>query len=191
MGDEGMFKQLTGNLGTGGAAVATMILAPAGALARLRPKPLEIYLNDHLLGATLGTELASRIAASHRLAPETLGRLSAEVDEDRTTLLELMAALDVPVRRYKTIVGWAAEKAARLKPNGRLLERSHLSDLEELEIMMLGVEGKAACWRTLRALAEHDDRLDAAEIDELLARARRQTGTLEELRVRTAERAIS
>jgi hypothetical protein len=41
------------------------------------------------------------------------------------------------------------EKAARLKLNGHLLARSPLSSLEELEMLRLGVEGKAAGWRTL------------------------------------------
>lgn len=38
--------------------------------------------------------------------------------------------------------------------------RSPLSLLEELELMRLGVEGAGAGWRTLRKLAERDQRLD-------------------------------
>ena len=64
-----------------------------------------------------------------------------------------MAALGIPVRRYKVGAAWIGEKAGRLKFNGRLLARSPLSDLEELEMLRLGVEGKAAGWRTLRTLA--------------------------------------
>jgi len=59
-----------------------------------------------------------------------------------------------------------------------------LSDLEELELLRLGVEGKAAGWRTLRALADTDSRLGPGHLDELMSRARRQTDLLEELRVR-------
>jgi hypothetical protein len=187
-----MVKRLAGRLAAGGLAATTTILSAAGAIPRLRTDALGIYLNDHLLGATFGTELAARIAAAHRGSPEgtLLAGLAAEVDEDRATLRELMDTLDVPVRRYKTVVGWVAEKAGRFKPNGHLVERSPLSDLEELELMRLGVEGKAACWRTLRTLAERDPRLDTSRIDALLARAERQTETLEELRVRTSDRAI-
>jgi hypothetical protein len=61
--------------------------------------------------------------------------------------------------------------AGRLKFNGRLLARSPLSDLEELELLLLGVEGKAAGWRTLRTLADTDTRLDAGRLDELISRA--------------------
>jgi hypothetical protein len=83
-----------------------------------------------------------------------------------------------------------AEKAARLKLNGRLLSRSPLSSLEELEMLRLGVEGKAAGWRTLRTLAETDSRLNRGRLDELMAGAREQAGLLEELRVQAAAHLI-
>jgi hypothetical protein len=98
----------------------------------------------------------------------------------------MMAALDVPVRRYKTVAAWAAERVGRFKPNGRLLSRSPLSRVIELEAMRLGVEGKAAAWRTLRVRAEHDPRLDTARLDGLVVRAREQIDELERLRVRAA-----
>jgi hypothetical protein len=188
-----MVKQFAGRFAAGGLAAATTVLATVGTLPRVRPKPLGIYLNDHLLGAMFGTELAARIAAAHRGSPDgaVLQDLAAEIREDRDALREVMETLDVPVRRYKTVLGWVAEKAGRLKPNGHLIERSPLSDLEELEVMRLGVEGKAACWRTLRARSDRDPRLDAAHLDALLARARGQADALEELRVLTAEHAIT
>jgi len=78
-----------------------------------------------------------------------------------------------------------------VKFNGRLLARSPLSDLEELEMLRLGVEGKAAGWRTLRVLADTDKRLDRGRLDELVSRARRQADLLEEFRVRAAGQVIS
>ena len=57
-------------------------------------------------------------------------------------------------------------------------------------MLRLGVEGKAAGWRTLRVLAETDKRLDACRLDEPIARARRQADLLEELRVRAAGQVI-
>jgi hypothetical protein len=159
---------------------------------RYTPELLGIYLNDHLAGATGGTELARRTAASHRGQPNgpSLSRLAAEVAEDRSALLEMMKVLGVPVRGYKAGLAWIGEKAARLKLNGRLLARSPLSTLEELEMLRLGVEGKAAGWRTLRVLADRDRRLDAATLDHLIARAREQADTLEELRVTAAEQLV-
>ena len=154
---------------------------------------LGIYLNDHLAGATAGTELAHRTARSYRDGNKgaTPRRLAAEIAQDRAALLDIMTALGVKVRRYKVSAAWIGEKAGRLKFNGRVLARSPLSDLEELELLRLGVEGKAAGWRTLRAQADTDTRIDAERLDELIARAKTQAIQLEELRVRAASRVVS
>jgi hypothetical protein len=153
---------------------------------------LGIYLNDHLAGATGGAELARRVAAVRRAeeAGDALLRFAADVAADRAALLDMMAALDVPVRGYKVYAGWIGEKAGRLKLNGRLLARSPLSSLEELEMMRLGVAGKAAGWRTLRLLADTDPRLDRARLAELIARAESQLELLEDLRVRAARAVV-
>jgi hypothetical protein len=160
----------------------------AGIRAPARPSLLGIYLNDHLAGATAGTELARRMAASGHLPdpPGVLPRLASEIAQDRAALLEMMAALGISVRSYKVCAAWIGEKAGRLKPNGRLRTRSELSNLEELELLRLGVEGKAAGWRTLRVLAGQDSRLAAARLDELITRASQQADLLEDLRVRAA-----
>jgi hypothetical protein len=154
---------------------------------------LGIYLNDHLAGATLGAELARRMARSHRGREDSgpLNRLAAEIAQDRSALITIMAELGITVRTYKVGAAWIGEKAGRLKFNGRLLARSPLSDLEELEILRLGVEGKAAGWRTLRVRADTDARLDAGHLDELISRASRQVEELEELRVRAASRVLT
>jgi len=149
---------------------------------------LVVYLNDHLAGATAGTELARRAAAAQR-DPAKRGimrGLAGEISEDRQALLEIMAAIGIPVRGYKVWAGWLAEKAGRLKLNGSLLARSALSDLLELEMMRLGVEGKAAGWHTLRTLAASRPELDAARLDRLLARAEDQSKRLEGLRAEAA-----
>lgn len=157
------------------------------------PDLLGIYLNDHLAGATGGTELARRIASSHRSTPAgtVLGQLARDIDQDRGALISIMKTLGVPVRRYKAGLGWVGEKIGRLKLNGHLSTRSPLSSLEELELMRLGAEGKAAGWRTLRALADSDHRVDAGQLDELLGRARSQVEILENLRVKVASEVIS
>ncbi|RKN45895.1 hypothetical protein [Streptomyces hoynatensis] len=152
------------------------------------PGLLGVYLNDHLAGATGGLRLARRMTgprASAEPGPE-LREIAAEIAEDRAALLGIMRRLDVPVRRYKAYAGGAAELAGRLKPNGRLLRRSPLAGLVELEALRLGVTGKAEAWSVLRELAASDARLDSRLLDELLARALRQGETLDRLR---AERA--
>jgi len=92
----------------------------------------------------------------------------------------------VPVRHYKVYAGWAAERLGRLKLNGHVLSRSPLSTLVELELLRLGVEGKAAGWRTLKVVAATRRSVSVERLDGLIARALEQSQTLEDLRVRTA-----
>lgn len=155
-------------------------------------KLLSIYLNDHLAGATAGTQRAGHLARLARGSAlgRALGPVATEVAQDRTALVGIMRDLGVPVHRRKVCAGWAAEKLARLKSNGRLVRRSPLSTVLELEALRLAVEGKAAGWQTLRRLTGTNERLDPARLNRLLERARRQQDTLEEWRIRQAEAAL-
>ncbi|NXY97023.1 hypothetical protein HYE82_22095 [Streptomyces sp. BR123] len=151
---------------------------------------LAIYLNDHLTGANAGVSLIRRTARHHRdgeLGPQ-LERLARQIAEDRDSLREVMTALDIPAMHLRAVLGRIGELAGRLKLNGRLVSRSPLSDVLELEAMRLGVEGKTAAWRSLQSLASTDARLDRGSIDRLLERAQRQSGLLESLRTAASDR---
>ncbi len=153
---------------------------------------LKIYLNDHLAGATGGLALFRRAAGSASgPARAELMRLTEEVQQDRDSLLAIMSALGLPVRRYKVLGGWMLEKAGRLKANGHLLRRSPLSDLVELEALVLGVHGKAAGFRALRSIAAGSSQLDATNLDRLIDRAERQAEALERLRLQAAARTFA
>ncbi|MDX3540345.1 hypothetical protein PV721_39795 [Streptomyces sp. MB09-01] len=147
-----------------------------------------MYLNDHLTGSSAGVRLARRIAKRHRSTDggPGLAELAKQIKEDQRSLRRVMRDVHVPVRRVHEVVGRIGETAGRLKPNGNLVRRSPLSDVVELETMLLGVEGKAACWRALRELAATDGRLDAPDLDRLLARADNQALMLDGLRRRRA-----
>ena len=166
---------------------------PVNAAPDPDPSLLGIYLNDHLAGATAGLELFRRAAGAHRdtQAGPVLERLAGETEVDRADLLGILRALNVPVRHYKVVGGWAAEKAGRLKPNGRLRSRSPLSSVVELEGLHLAVLGKAAGWRLLRALADGDPRLDGVELDRLHERALRQADEIDALRLTAAVEALA
>ncbi|MEE1928539.1 hypothetical protein V1J52_10095 [Streptomyces sp. TRM 70351] len=166
---------------------ATTTASPARQGRHSAPALLAVYLNDHLAGATGGVELARRVAGQHRGSPdgERLTRLAAEIAEDRDALTDIMSTLDVRVRRYKVCAGWAAERLGRLKPNRALVRRSPLSSLLELEAIRLGVEGKAALWRTLLRLPDGFG-LDRARLETLERRAGDQAGVLQELHARQA-----
>lgn len=164
--------------------------APGAGVARGTDMSLlGIYLNDHLAGATAGTARARSLLRACRgtALGNALAPVAAGIAEDRASLLDIMRRLDVPVRRYKVYAGRAAEQVGRLKANGSLVRRSPLSTLWDLEALLLGVEGKAAGWQTLRDLAGRVERLDARELGDLVDRAGRQRATLEELRRRQVQ----
>jgi hypothetical protein len=153
---------------------------------------LQIYLNDHLAGATAGHELAKRMVSENRGTgfEPVLSNLVQEIGEDRRTLEEMISDLGLSVRRWKTTAAWVAEKAARLKLNGSLWGYSPLSRLVEIEGLLLGVEGKASLWRTLGELAHRERRLDGVDLGNLLSAPNDRPGQLEGLRVKAAELAL-
>lgn len=153
---------------------------------------LRIYLGDHFAGATAGRSLARRIARNHKDSPygRELSGFADAVTQDRKTLRRILDDLGFSPPPAKYALAWVGEQAGRLKPNGRLIGRSPLSDAMELEIMRMGVEGKASCWRSLRALADYDARLSASELDRLVERAEQQAQRLEQLRIAFAAAAF-
>lgn len=50
-------------------------------------KPLDVYLNDHLAGATFGTDLARQLATQGEGTPlgSPMDRLAREIDQDGAT----------------------------------------------------------------------------------------------------------
>ena len=147
---------------------------------------LAIYLQDHLGGATGGLELVRRAAAANQGTPlgNYLERLATEIEEDRATLKEIMAALDIGEDRIKTTLGWTFEKVGRLKPNGQLTGYSPLSRLVELEGLHIGINGKLSAWEALRAT--FGEELAGRNLDGLISRARRQLDELAEYRLEAA-----
>jgi hypothetical protein len=156
-------------------------------------KLLSIYLNDHLMGATVGVELARRAHGNNRgnEFDGSLAKLAQEIAEDRETLIELMDRLGIGRDRPKIAAGWVAEKAGRLKLNGSLRGYSPLSRMVELEGLSLGVEGKLAMWRVLKETVAEDGRPAGIDLDALIERAMAQRQVLEELRGRAARIALA
>jgi hypothetical protein len=149
---------------------------------------LGVYLNDHYAGATFGADLASRLRDENEgtAFADFLTGLAAEVEEDRETLKSIMERLDVSTDPIKAVTAWATEKAARLKMHGR----SELSRILELESLLGGVEGKLGLWRALLIVAPSEPGLDAAQLEELKARAERQIEGLREHQSLAAQEAF-
>ncbi|SFN81012.1 hypothetical protein SAMN05660359_00039 [Geodermatophilus obscurus] len=145
---------------------------------------LGVYVNDHLAAATGGIELVGRMLGVHRGSrwEPPLEQLLTELRDERAALLRVTRAVGIPVRQYKQLGVWLAEKVSRAKLNGRLLSRSPLSDLVEFEFLASAVRGKRSGFETLRIVAEVDQRLDRAELDRLIDQAHRQYEWLTEAR---------
>jgi hypothetical protein len=155
-------------------------------------KYLATYLNDHLLGSTVGTELVQRAARENQGSElgEFLTGVAREIEDDRETLLALMSELGVKPDQLKVAAGWIAEKLGRLKPNAQLRGYSPLSPLVELEGLLIGIQGKLAMWQVLAEVAEQVG-VDRARMEELSARAERQQADVERHRLEVGRRALT
>jgi hypothetical protein len=154
------------------------------------PDLLGIYCNDHLMAATGGIELVSRMLGTQRGSQYEphFERLLGELREEKAALLSIMKALGYPVRQYKQVATWVGEKLSRLKLNGRVLSRSPLSEVIEFEFIATAVLGKRAGFETLREVAEADDRIDKALLERLINQADAQHDWLSEARREVAAR---
>jgi hypothetical protein len=146
---------------------------------------LAIYLNDHLAGSAAARDRCRH--ARDRSGGEIaafLDRLLGEIEEDRATLRRVMARVRATPSSLKSGLAVAAERAARLKPNGQLLGDSPLSRLLELDALSLGVEGKRLLWVALGRLG--DPRLAEFDFAALAERALAQRDGLEQHRLAAA-----
>lgn len=154
---------------------------------------LRIYLNDHLMGSVGGVELTRRCLRNNRGTPlgTFLEQLLEEITEDRASLEQLMARMEFPRDRFKLTAATLAEKAARLKLNGRLVGYSDLSRVIELESLCGGVALKSRLWRALRHVATTHPQLAAMDFDPLIERASSQLDGLEGHRLEATNRAFT
>lgn len=158
-----------------------------------RRKLLRIYLNDHLMGAALGTRLARRCLSNNQGTPlgDFLEVLLAEIVEDRAVLDSLMDALELPRDRVKQAGAVVAELIGRVKMNGRLTTYSDLSRLVELEGLHAGIDLKVRLWQSLRQAAPSHPAIGAMDLDRLVDRGTAQLERLEVHRLDAAARALA
>lgn len=154
-------------------------------------KHLTSYLNDHLAGATAAVELLDRLI---ELRIDTdlrslLTSLRSEVAQDRETLRGIMKAAHVEESGPRQAAGWIADKAAHLKLRAEDPNFGDFYLLESFDALVLGIEGKGALWRALRA-AGIDSGSDAANYDRLEARAREQSQRVDAERLKVASAAL-
>ncbi len=155
-------------------------------------RAMDVYLNDHLAGATLGSNLAEQIRDRHEGTPlgDIMRTIAAQVEEDRQTLIELMERMDVSRNPVKQATGWVAEKASRVKFSGVVSGEPDHGAFMALEILTLGVVGKLSLWQALEQVKGDYPELVSADLDGLIARAEAQHGTLEQQRLAAGRHAL-
>jgi hypothetical protein len=156
-------------------------------------RAIDVYLNDHLAGAMLGSDLAEQIRQRHEGSPigELISSIAPEIEADRQQLVDLMERMDVSRNPIKQATGWLAEKTSRLKFSGIASGEPDQSAFMALETLKLGVEGKASLWRALREIRSQYPALLSTDLEELIARAERQRDTLEHERLAAGARALA
>jgi hypothetical protein len=153
---------------------------------------LRIYTNDQLALGIVWREIARRAQRENAGTElgEALARVAAGIAEDVETFETIMRRLGIRRNPVKTTLARAAERAGRLKLNGRLQTYSPLSRFAELDFLAVGIEGKKLLWANLRDLAGLGARLPDVDFDALIQRAERQRDELEPFRTRAGEDAL-
>jgi hypothetical protein len=163
----------------------------AGKAGTVNRRLLGIYLNDHLAGSVMGSKLARRIVRQNEGNDygARLAGIADQIEEDRATLRDLMDRLGIDEQRTRMAMAWLAEKAMRLKPNGKVVGYSPLSRVLELETLTMGITGKLELWRSMEAIG-NGSKVPAFDFVELARRAEAQRDVVEDLRVRAAREAL-
>ena len=147
---------------------------------------LEVYLRDHHAAGCAGVAIARRAAARPALTG-AMTEVASEIEADLRSLEALMVRIGVNPSQAKDALARFAERVGRLKLNGRVLRHSSLSDVVELETLVVGITGKEALWESLRAVAA----IPEEELQPLIERAREQRETVEDCRRTAARRAFA
>ena len=133
------------------------------------------YLANHLAGARGAVERLDAMTLNYQDTPvfPQIAQVAREIRADRDFLEYLTQRLGLDPKASQSAVAWAGEKVGRLKPNGRVAERSPMALLLEAELLRSAVEGKIGGWEVLRDNAAHLG-LAAEVFDELIDAARGQ-----------------
>jgi hypothetical protein len=149
-------------------------------------------MNDQLAAGVLWREVARRSQRSNSGTPasDALQRVAAAIAEDVVTFEQIMDRLGLRRSRVKPALAVVAERAGRLKLNGRLTSYSPLSRFAELDFLAIGIEGKKQLWQNLRDCADLATRLPDVDFDGLVERAQRQRDDIEPFRRAAGDAAL-
>jgi hypothetical protein len=156
-------------------------------------KAMDVYLNDHLAGAMLGSDLAEQIRDQNEGTPlgELMQSLAPQIEEDRQTLIGLMQRMDSSKSPVKQAGAWVTEKVSRAKFGGLTSGAPQLGTFMAIESLALGVLGKLSLWTALAEVADQHPAIASVDLNELIDRAQTQYDRLEAQRLAASRRALS
>ena len=138
------------------------------------------YLADHLAASTAAVELLHHLkeAADEKRALE-IESLTAEIEKDREVLRAFLHDAGGEESMMKKAGAWAAEKLALGKFKMNDINAGSLGELEALEMLSLGIEGKACLWKALSVVSVGE----GLDLQGLLWRGERQREIVETWRI--------
>lgn len=148
--------------------------------AGLDTSVLELYLNDHLAGASGGRNRAHHMVEAHADLPVAgeLADLARQLDGEWERVDRLIKELGLDTLRYRQVAAAVGERLGRLKLNRRLTQRSPMTPVLETELLRGAVNAKRGLWQVMQELAPRLD-MDATEWHELDRQAVAQSELLD------------
>jgi len=155
-------------------------------------KAMDVYLNDHLAGAMLGSALAEQLREENEGTPlgNVMSSLAPQIEEDRKTLMDLMDRMGTSKNPVKQATAWLVEKATRPKFSGLTSGGAKVGTFMALENLTLGVEGKVSLWKILKEVPDQYGPLKPVNLEDLIERAEAQRDALERERVAAGRLAL-
>lgn len=149
---------------------------------------IAIYLNDHLAGSVAAIEILQHLESAHAATPEEhfYTDIREHVEQDQQDLETIMDRLGVAVSRTRKAGAWVASKFTEFKLGVDDPSGGALRDLEALEVLAMGIDGKRALWRALAASQHHFPELDTIDFERLIERAEEQGTRAEHARLQAA-----
>jgi hypothetical protein len=151
---------------------------------------LDTYLNDHIAGATAGTNLAKMAAEEHQTDEHGpfFSEIYSEIQADFETLQQLASALGVDQSATKAALAEVGSKM--MGPKFTAGDDDELNAFVTLETLSIGVEGKVCMWKALKTVEGAYPEFKEFDIDDLLARAEGQRAKIEAERQKMAPQAL-
>lgn len=152
---------------------------------------LEVYLTDHLAGATAGVNLAQMATEEHRSDEHGafFGEIASEIKADYETLEQLISELGVGKSATKAAAAEIGSKIMAPKFTGG--DDDELNAFITLETLSMGVEGKICMWKALKTVKDAYPTLGSYDLDDLIARGESQRERIEATRLEIAPQALA